>query len=73
MEKYKIIAIVFASESSKAIMHQDQKLPAEGKWETNFAASKLTVKKALDISVGEGLDIKRRGAGTFVKSLSVPE
>ena len=33
----------------------------------------MTVKQALDILVSEGLIIKRRGSGTFIKDLSDTE
>ena len=73
MEKYKIIANSIRKRIIKGDYVSDQKLPSEKEIGDEFVASKLTVKKALDILVGEGLIIKRRGAGTFVKSLSVDE
>ena len=33
----------------------------------------MTVKKALDILVAEGLIVKRRGAGSFIKDISNDE
>ena len=73
MEKYKIIANSIRKRIIEGDYVSDQKLPSEKEIGDEFVASKLTVKKALDILVGEGLIIKRRGAGTFVKSLSVDE
>lgn len=73
MEKYKIIANSIRKRIIEGDYVSDQKLPSEKEMGDEFAASKLTVKKALDILVGEGLIIKRRGAGTFVKSLSVED
>lgn len=73
MEKYKVIANSIRKRIIKGDYVSDQKLPSEKEIGDEFVASKLTVKKALDILVGEGLIIKRRGAGTFVKSLSVDE
>ena len=51
----------------------DQKLPSEKEMGETFQASKLTIKKQIDILVSEGLIVKRRGSGTFVKSLSIEE
>ena len=73
MEKYKVIANGIRKRIIEGDYVSDQKLPSEKEIGDEFVASKLTVKKALDILVGEGLIIKRRGAGTFVKSLSVDE
>ena len=41
-------------------------LPPERDLATDFAVSRITVRKALDGLVGEGLLIRRQGAGTFV-------
>ena len=34
-----------------------------------YGVSRITVKKAMDLLVNEGLVVKRRGAGTFVKNI----
>lgn len=73
MQKYKTIANSIRKRIIEGDYVSDQKLPSEKEIGDEFVASKLTVKKALDILVGEGLIFKRRGAGTFVKSLSVDE
>lgn len=44
-----------------------QKLPYEYVLCMNYDCNKETMKKALDILVKEGLIVRRRGAGTFVK------
>lgn len=44
-----------------------QKLPYEYVLCMNYHCNKETMKKALDILVKEGLIVRRRGAGTFVK------
>lgn len=44
-----------------------QKLPYEYVLCANYRCNKTTMKKALEILVKEGLIVRRRGAGTFVK------
>lgn len=48
----------------------DSQLPFEKDLCAQYDASKMTVKKALDILMAEGLIVKRRGAGTFVKGIA---
>lgn len=73
MTKYAYIA----NELRKQILSGDyvpnQQLPLEKELCEMFEVSKMTMKKALDILVSEGLIIKRRGYGTFVKDLSQEE
>lgn len=45
-------------------------LPGENELITLYKSSKMTVKHAMDELVHEGLIIKRRGSGTFVKELN---
>lgn len=67
MAKYKDIA----EDIRKKIINQEytfgQKLPYEYVLCMSYHCNKETMKKALDILVKEGLIIRRRGAGTFVK------
>lgn len=67
MAKYKDIA----EDIRQKIMTQEytfgQKLPYEYVLCMSYHCNKETMKKALDILVKEGLIIRRRGAGTFVK------
>jgi len=44
----------------------DEALPPERDLAEEFGVSRITVRKALDALVGEGLLIRRQGAGTFV-------
>ena len=44
----------------------DEALPPERDMAEEFGVSRITVRKALDALVGEGLLIRRQGAGTFV-------
>ncbi|WP_368646262.1 GntR family transcriptional regulator [Alkalibacterium putridalgicola] len=50
-----------------------EQLPYEKDLCEAYNTSKMTVKRALDLLVDEGLIIKRRGSGTFVKDLSQKE
>lgn len=67
MAKYKDIA----DDIRKKIINKEytfgQKLPYEYVLCMSYHCNKETMKKALDILVKEGLIIRRRGAGTFVK------
>lgn len=51
----------------------NEKLPYEKDICDEYNSSKMTVKKALDILVAEGLLVKRRGSGTFVKDINPKE
>lgn len=51
----------------------NERLPFEKEICDKYESSKMTVKKALDILVAEGLLIKRRGSGTFVKDINPKE
>ena len=50
----------------KKILSPDDALPAERDLADEFKISRITVRKALDGLVGEGLLTRRQGAGTFV-------
>lgn len=47
----------------------NEQLPLEREMCVTYGVSRITVKKAVDELVIQGLVIKRRGAGTFVKSV----
>lgn len=51
----------------------NDKLPDGDSLALKYGCSKLTVKKALDMLVQEGMVMRRRGAGTFVKSYPFEE
>lgn len=53
-----------AIESS--VLKPQDTLPPERDLATDFAVSRITVRKALDVLVAEGLLTRRQGAGTFV-------
>ncbi len=50
----------------QGIVRPAEPLPAERDLATDFAVSRITVRKALDALVADGLLIRRQGAGTFV-------
>ena len=50
------------------VLAPDEALPPERDLATEFAVSRITVRKALDGLVSEGLLVRRQGAGTFVAS-----
>lgn len=70
MTKYTLIANDIRNQIANGILKANEQLPFEKDICCKYAASKMTVKKALDILVSEGLIVKRRGSGTFVKSIS---
>ena len=51
---------------SSRVLAPDDALPAEREFADELGVSRITVRKALDGLVGEGLLIRRQGAGTFV-------
>jgi GntR family transcriptional regulator len=48
------------------LLGPDDALPAERDLATEFDVSRITVRKAIDGLVGEGLLVRRQGSGTFV-------
>lgn len=73
MQKYIYISNDIRNKIVKGMYHANDQIPFEKTLCLEYGVSKMTVKKALDILVAEGLIIKRRGAGTFVKDLSIDE
>lgn len=67
MSKYKDIAEDIRNKIKNQDYTYGQKLPYEYILCMSYQCNKETMKKALDILVKEGLIIRRRGAGTFVK------
>lgn len=50
----------------RGVVKPEEALPAERDLATDFAVSRITVRKALDALVADGLLVRRQGAGTFV-------
>jgi GntR family transcriptional regulator len=52
----------------KRLLAPDDALPAERDLAIEFDVSRITVRKAIDGLVGEGLLVRRQGSGTFVRA-----
>lgn len=73
MAKYKDIADDIRQKIISGEYTYGQKLPYEYVLCMSYHCNKETMKKALEILVKEGLIIRRRGAGTFVKDYDPSE
>lgn len=73
MKKYIMISNDLRNKILKEEYVANQRLPFEKDLCIQYDSSKMTIKKAVDILVTEGLIIKRRGSGTFVKDLNSEE
>ena len=51
----------------RRILDSDDALPAERDLAEEFGVSRITVRKAIDGLVNEGLLVRRQGSGTFVR------
>lgn len=69
MTKYEVISNDIRKKIQNGIFTVNSRLPTEPELEEQYQVSRITVKKAIDQLVSEGLLIKRRGSGTFVKGL----
>ena len=61
MNKYEIIAIDIKEDILNGVYKPNERLPFEKELCNKYDVSKMTVKKALDLLVSEGLIVKRRG------------
>lgn len=68
MAKYKEIAEDIRRGILEGKYNPNEQLPLEKEMCQQYNVSRITIKKAVDELVDEGLVIKRRGAGTFVKA-----
>lgn len=73
MNKYETIASEIREYIFKGVYKPNEMLPFEKDICKKYEVSKMTVKKALDLLVAEGLIVKRRGSGTFVKDITDKE
>lgn len=73
MLKYQLIANDIRDKIMQGIYQPDDQLPLTGQLETSYQASKMTIKRALDHLEAEGIIVKCRGCGTFVKGLNNAE
>lgn len=69
MARYKEIADDIRNQILSGKYNINAQLPLEKEMCVTYNVSRITVKKAVDELVGEGLVIKRRGSGTFVKAI----
>lgn len=73
MNKYLKIRNDVRNKIIAGVYRPGEMLPGETEFINLYKSSKMTVKHAMDELVHEGLIIKRRGSGTFVKELSQNE
>lgn len=69
MAKYEEIAEDIRNSILSGKFKQSEQLPLEKEMCKYYGVSRITIKKAVDELVIQGLVIKRRGSGTFVKSV----
>ena len=64
---YQQLQRVLRDAIEKRVLDADDALPAERDLATDFAVSRITVRKAIDGLVSEGLLVRQHGSGTFVR------
>ena len=69
MTKYEVITGDIRKKIQNGTYAVSTKLPTEPEMCETYKVSRITVKKAIDQLVMDGLVIKKRGSGTFVKGL----
>ncbi|HCW53017.1 MAG TPA: GntR family transcriptional regulator [Clostridium sp.] len=69
MLKYKDIAEDIRNAIKNGKYNINEQLPLEKEMCSKYGVSRITIKKAVDELVNQGLVIKRRGSGTFVKGV----
>ena len=65
---YRQLQRALRSAIDQRILAPDDALPAERDLATDFSVSRITVRKAIDGLVGEGLLMRRQGSGNFVSA-----
>lgn len=70
MVKYQEIANKLRSQIQAGVYKAGEQLALEREMCEQYGVSRITIKKAVDQLVKDGLVVKRRGSGTFVKSLA---
>jgi GntR family transcriptional regulator len=73
MIKYQKIAADIKEDILNGNYKPNEQLPFEKELCERFDASRMTVKKSLDLLVAEGLIVKRRGSGTYIKDITEEE
>ena len=69
MVKYQEIANKLRAQIQAGVYKSGEQLALEREMCEQYGVSRITIKRAVDELVKEGLVVKRRGSGTFVKSL----
>lgn len=73
MTKYEMIAGKIRQRIREEVYPVDSLIPDQISLAKEFKVSRMTVKKAMDILELEGLILRKRGAGTFVKKTALSE
>lgn len=73
MLKYEQIALDIQKKISNGTYKPNDQLPLEKEMCVTYGVSRITIKKAMDNLVMNGLVVKRRGSGTFVKDVDRKE
>jgi GntR family transcriptional regulator len=73
MMKYEIISSEIRNRIKERHYHIDQPIPDEISLAKEFMCSRMTMKRALDILVQEGLLYRKRGHGTFIVKSAIQE
>lgn len=66
MHKYEVISIEIKKRIKEGYYPIDQPIPDEVSLAKEFSCSRMTLKRALDLLVMEGLVYRKRGHGTFI-------
>lgn len=69
MKKYEQVIQYIKDKIASGEYTVNQKLPNEKQFMEEFECSRATIKRALDSLVSEGLVVKVRGSGTYIKGL----
>ena len=70
MAKYEYIAEDIRNTILNGKYNPNEQLPLEKEMCEHYGVSRITIKKAVDELVIQGLVVKRRGSGTFVKAVN---
>src|SRR5699024_8459543 len=73
MTKYEMIAGKIRQRIREEVYPVDSLIPDQVSLAEEVKVSRMTVKKAMDIIVLEGLILRKRGAGTFAKNTALSE
>lgn len=67
LHKYNVVYEDIKNKLKNHVYESNEKLPDGGSLAENYSCSKLTITKALDLLVQEGMLIRIQGSGTYVK------